>query len=371
MSVGLMFVHSDGPDGLEGELLGSRTARRLRPGVLRTQFDPLTLPWRERRGDLPCDHGRALVFDVVVASAGDPALAQLVRRTGVPAEARGPSAGILFPQCVELRPQRPFAVQRSGRWTPRHPEVEAADFGAQTRVGVGTVQTGGTDLHVGGARELPEVEQVQQVGWPSAAAEQRVGRAARDLRRQLVRAKSAERSIQGNPGAGQAVVSEIRAQRGGVFGLRQRVQVPAVQFAELLAKLADIEPDMPGESSPVSVPLLYAHLSVLQAHEDLGARVRIERGLKPDLELPRIEVVPLDARALRRGADVTRDADLRVKLRLVPLPSDEPRLAAGVRPSPQRVRSRGGRGSGAERRQLVAGAAVLRGSGRRRARLAC
>src|SRR5437762_12530852 len=333
MSVRLVFVWSDGPDCLEGELLRRCPARRLHPGVLRTQFHPLTLPERERRRDLPRDQGRERVFDVVVACAGDPALAQLVRRTGVPADVSRPSAGILSPQRVELGPQRPFAVQRLGRWTPGQSEIETANLGAQTRVRVGTVQAGGTDLHVGGPCELPEVEQVHEVRGASAPAEQLgVACAARDLRGDLVRAESAEGSVQGDPGAGEAVVPEIRPQRGRVFRLRERVQVPAVQLAELLAELPDVEADVPGESGPVGVPLFYAHRSVLQAHEDLGARVRIERRLKPDLDFPGLEVVPLDSRTLRGGADVVRDADLRAQLRLVPLASAVPRLAAGVLP---------------------------------------
>src|SRR5437763_14394867 len=104
MSVRLVFVWSDGPDCLEGELLRRRPARRLHPGVLRTQFDPLTLPQCERRGDLPRDQGRLRVLDVVVAYAGDPTLAQLVRCPSVPAEVGGTGAGILFPQRVQLSP---------------------------------------------------------------------------------------------------------------------------------------------------------------------------------------------------------------------------------------------------------------------------
>src|SRR5256885_1946798 len=370
MSVRLVFVWSDGPDCLEGELLRRRPARRLHPGVLRTQFPPFTLPERERRRDLPRDRGRERVFDVVVACAGDPALAQLVRRPGVPADVSRPGPGILFPHRVELGPQRPFAVQRLSRWTPGQSEIETADLGAQTGVRVGTVQAGGTDLHVGGACELPEVEQVHEVRGASAPAEQLgVACAACDLRGDLVRAEAAERSVQGDSSAGEAVVPEIRPQRGRVFRLRERVQVPAVQLAELLAELSDVEADVAGESGPIGVPLLYAHLSVLQADEDLGARVRIERRLKADLEFPGIEVVPLDSWTLRGGPDVARDADLGVQLCLVPLPSDEPRLAAGVRPFPQRVRPRCGRGGGAQRRQLVTGTRILRGARRRRAGL--
>src|SRR5947207_7090909 len=72
MSVRLVFVWSDGPNGLEEQLVHRRTARSLSPGLLGAQFDPLTLPQCERRGVLPRDQGRLRVLDVVVAYAGDP-----------------------------------------------------------------------------------------------------------------------------------------------------------------------------------------------------------------------------------------------------------------------------------------------------------
>src|SRR5947207_2488091 len=141
MSVRLVFVWSDGPNGLEGELVQRRHARSLGPGVLGPQFDPLTLPQCERRGELPRDQGRERVLDVVIAYACDPALTQLVRCTGVPADVSDPSAGILLPQRVQLCPQRPFAVQRLGRWTPGQSEIQTADLGVQTGVGVRAVQS--------------------------------------------------------------------------------------------------------------------------------------------------------------------------------------------------------------------------------------
>src|SRR2546426_11219645 len=89
--------------------------------------------------------------------------------------------------------------------------------------------------------------------------------------------------------------------------------VPAVQLAELLAKLADVEADMPRQPGPVGVALLDAHVAVLEAHEDLCVRVGIERRLESHLELACVEVVTLDSRLLPVGAHVPCHADLRVR----------------------------------------------------------
>src|SRR3989441_11439306 len=128
--------------------------------------------------------------------------------------------------------------------------------------------------------------------------------------------------------------------------------MPAVQLTELLADLADVEPQPPRKAGPVGIALLDAHVAVLQAHEDLRVRIRIERRLESDLELARVEVVVLDPRLLSVGAHVPRHADLRVELSLVPLPADEPR-GGGVLPSGGVAASGGGPGGGPEGRELV------------------
>src|SRR3989442_4655744 len=107
--------------------------------------------------------------------------------------------------------------------------------------------------------------------------------------------------------------------------------MPAVQLAELLAELADVEPDLSRPPGPVRVPLLDIDLAVLEADEDLGRRVRVEGRLKTDLELTGIEVVALHARRGAVGAHVARDADLGVELRLVALSANELHWRAGVR----------------------------------------
>src|SRR5213594_2716562 len=276
MSVDLVFVWSDGPDRLEGELLRRREACGLGPAVLSAQLDPLALPQGERGGELARDVAWERVFDVIVAGAGNPALAKLVCRAGVPAKPGRVPAATLLPQGVQLGAQRPFAVQRARRRPPRQPELEAADLGAETRVGVRAVQPGGADLHIGRARELPEVEHVQEVRRPPATAEQGfVAGAPGHLSGELVGAEAAEGAVQRYPRAGEAVLAEVRPERERILGLGHRVQVPAVQLAKLLAKLSDVEPDVSRQPGPVGVALLDADLPVLEAHEDLRIRIGV------------------------------------------------------------------------------------------------
>src|SRR5512134_251228 len=84
-SVGLVFVGTDGPDRLQGELV------RVHAGVapvapFRPEEHPLTLPPRDRRNELALDVERARGgLDVVGAQRRDPAAAQLVRSAEVAA----------------------------------------------------------------------------------------------------------------------------------------------------------------------------------------------------------------------------------------------------------------------------------------------
>src|SRR3989449_7145738 len=151
--------------------------------------------------------------------------------------------------------------------------------------------------------------------------------------------------------------------------------MPAVQLAELLAELADVEPDLARQPGPVRVPLLDIDLAVLETDEDLGRRVRVEGRLKTDLELTGIEVVALHAGRGAVGAHVARDADLGVELRLVALSAHELHWRAGVRAlrgaacgrrcgRPQRcelVTGGGGPGGGAAGRVRVGAGGAPRG----------
>jgi hypothetical protein len=155
-------------------------------------------------------------------------------------------------------------------------------------------QSRAPELHVGRATQLPEISQVQQIVRPSASREQLpVARAAGDLRRQFVRPEPAERAIQRQARSCQPVLPEIGRERERVLGFRHRVQVPAVQLAELLAELADVQPQVTGEASPVGVAFLNADFAVLETHEDLGARVTDRAPTETDLDFARIEIVAL------------------------------------------------------------------------------
>src|SRR2546422_10710127 len=100
--------------------------------------------------------------------------------------------------------------------------------------------------------------------------------------------------------------------------------MPAVQLAELLAELADVEADMPRQPGPVGVALLDAHVAVLEAHEDLRVRVGIERRLESHLELACVEVITLDPRLLPEGAHGPWHAGLRVEMAPASIAAGEP-----------------------------------------------
>src|SRR6266487_839 len=168
--------------------------------------------------------------------------------------------------------------------------------------------------------ELPEVEQMQQIGGPAAISEQlRVARAARDLRRELVCPQTAKRAVQGDACAGEAILAQETRDREWVLRLGHRMQVPAIQLAELLAVLAEVESQVSGEAGPVGIAFFDAHMPTLETDEDLGVRVRIERRLKADFEFSGIEVVALHAAPGGVAADVSGDTDLRIELCLVAL----------------------------------------------------
>ena len=173
--------------------------------------------------------------------------------------------------------------------------------------------------------------------------------------------------IQRQPGAAQAVVSQILPQRERVLSLRYGVQVPAVQLAELLAELADVESDPARQPRPVRIPFLHVDLAVFEADEDLRGRVRVERRLKSDFELAGIEIVTLHSRRGPVGADVAGDADLGIELRLVALAADELRRRTGVATLRRAARRR--RRCGPERRELIARSGITRGTPRGRLHL--
>jgi hypothetical protein len=94
--------------------------------------------------------------------------------------------------------------------------------------------------------------------------------------------------------------------------------VPAVQVADLLPELPDVEPNVSGQTGPVDVAFFDAHFLLLEREEDLGLGVGIEIGLKRELELPGHRVVPLGALVLDIQPDIARRADLGIEQVLPP-----------------------------------------------------
>src|SRR6266566_4678203 len=354
MSVGLVFMRSNGPDRLKGDLMVRRSIGDSLPLILSAKENPLALPQRERGDELSRDHPEIRGLDVVVTSTKDEALVQLVGRADVAAEARRPGAGNLFLQREQLAAQRPFVVHRAQRRAPRQPELEPADLRAQRRVRIGAIQRRAADLHIRRMIELPEVEQVQQIGRSAAVAEQlRVARAPGHLRGELVSSQPTKRAIERKPRPGETVLSEEGRDREWILRFGHGMEMPAIELAELLPVLAEIESHMAGQPGPVGVAFLDTDMAALEADEDLGVRVGVEGGLKADLELSRIEVIALHASARGVRAHIARSANLGVQLRLIALPTD--RLCQRIR-GPRRVAqaaARGLTGGRAQRGEVV------------------
>src|SRR6266545_7771373 len=172
MSVRLVFMGAHGPDRLEGELVVRARIRDALPLVLEAQVHPFALPHRERRNQLSRSDAEIGRFDIVVAGAEDESLVQSVRRANIAAQACGPGARDLLLECEQLAARRPFVIERAGRRSPREPELESAALRAQRGIGIRAIQRGTSDLHVGRAAQLPEVEQVGEVRWSAGIAEQ-------------------------------------------------------------------------------------------------------------------------------------------------------------------------------------------------------
>src|SRR3989442_9519766 len=108
MSVGLVFVGADRPDGLEGELVSGVGERSLLVCVLGSEKHPFAFPPRQR-GDPPAgDAARARILHVVECGAEDHALVQLVGGADVAAHAGRADTGDPLSERQQLPPQRPF-----------------------------------------------------------------------------------------------------------------------------------------------------------------------------------------------------------------------------------------------------------------------
>src|SRR5882762_5454808 len=147
---------------------------------------------------------------------------------------------------------------------------------------------------------------MQQIRRSAAIPEQlRVTRAPGHLRGELVRPQSAKGAVERNPGPGESIVSQEGRDRERILGLGHRMQVPAIELAELLAVFAEVDPDVTRQAGPVGVTFLQADVTALETDEDFCMRIRIERRLKANLELSRIEVVALHAAPGRVAADIS------------------------------------------------------------------
>src|SRR5207245_11213051 len=126
--------------------------------------------------------------------------------------------------------------------------------------------------------------EVSEILLPAPAAEQlAVALSAGGLGRQLVHAAPREGAVQRDPRSREAVSTQMSPQRKRVFGLRERVQVPAIHLAELLAEFAAVEADAPRQADPVRIPFLAPDVTVSEAHEAPAARVGIEWRVAPHL----------------------------------------------------------------------------------------
>src|SRR6266487_4683887 len=162
---------------------------------------------------------------------------------------------------------------------------------------------------------------MQQIRRSAAIPEQlRVTRAPSHLRGELVLPQSAKGAVERNPRPGESIVSQEGRDRERILSLGCRMQVPAIELAELLPVFAEIEPDVSRQAGPVGVTFFQADVSVFETDEDFRVRIRIERRLKADFEFSGIEIVALHAASRRVAADISRDPDFRIELSLVAFP---------------------------------------------------
>ena len=127
--------------------------------------------------------------------------------------------------------------------------------------------------------------------------------------------------VQGETHSIQAVTAQVAAIDQRILRLGQRMEVPAIEFAHLLPEHARIHAQVRRQAGPVDVSLLDADLTILERHENLRGRVRVEVGLERELELARDHLQRLALRKLE--LDIAGSADLRIHRRRVALPAHE------------------------------------------------
>src|SRR5690606_23034132 len=326
------------------------------------------------------------VLGVLEARADDPTLVQPVLPDEEPAERVLLRLAPLDEQLHLVRvagepavdaaaAKRELAVTRTLRRPPAQREVEPADPGPEPaalhtgRAG----QPGEAQLEVRRAVQVVERVEVRERTQAPRLAEGRRVAAARELRPDLVgTAEELDRRqpVQRNAGLREPVLAEEGHVRERELLARERVRMPAVELAESLPELPERYSEAARKVHPLDVRLLDLELAflvvvivlVLEGHEpgavrmpaeeDLGTRVRIEGGLKRELQRPGDEVVLARLRQVDRGEEVARHRQLGVQRLERTLPADEGRgLSCGrrVRGVDAAPASRRGRGRGTER----------------------
>src|SRR5258705_13769985 len=105
----------------------------------RAEETPLALPHRERRNPLP-DYPGIGRLDIVIASAENEALVQLVREADIVAQPSRPGAGHFLLDSEQLAADGELVVHRAQRRPPGEAELDPSDLRPQGRVGVSAIE---------------------------------------------------------------------------------------------------------------------------------------------------------------------------------------------------------------------------------------
>ena len=225
------------------------------------------------------------------------------------------------------------AILSTARRGPAKRGVDSQQLGVHSSVIVLSQHAGGSDLDVTRSH-VEETLQASQITYLVPALEQHVVVSSGRLQRRGD-GGGTERDIrQGDAEAGldQTVFAEECRRGQRAVDLEERVCVPAVVQANLLAELSDLRPESSRQAHPIHVAFLdldaaflllstflfwgAGNLEILLARdEDLGAGVGIERRLEGELELP---WSPARVVGRAAGCDVAADyvagnADFRVE----------------------------------------------------------
>src|SRR5215203_6074522 len=364
-----MLVWPHRPDYLEGEQVLRPLEIPVPVLALKPQEDELALPPSNGRREPPLGvFDPAWCLGIIVSDAQHPTRAASrlqIQKRAIPVRRRTQLRGT---QPVSLGPEGDVPPGAGLGWPVGEPKVQADK--PALKIGFGVVPPGRreAELGVAAATELPEVLHSAEEGGLTATSIEWVALRRGPLEPHLVGPAGdgkRQRAVERQADAAQALLAEEPLIDQRVLGFRQRVEVPAVEVADLLAELPDIQTQMPWQRRPIDVTFLHADLLVLEGEEDLGLGERIQRRLEGELELPGHAVVLLRTRIARDQADVSCGAYFRVQQVGAPgtstgrgsrLGVDRTRRGVGGLPSRRR------RGGGTDRGEIT------RGVGRRRSR---